>query len=257
MDNSLEYAKMIEIPVKTCEYSFKRKPLFLRKKKLINAVNRQLQEDKSALISGENNEEMNNAQEEVFKSDNNSCDTLPAIYDEKLAMREKRKNTIISAQVVAIFALISAIILTNVFWENSAMNTLFRSVFYSDIHDANDERDYNDFTLTLPIASEDGVSIVDGAISVKGEYSLYPVCDGVVSKVERASDGTYTLTLKHSESFLSVIEGLDLVYFTVGEEINRHLPVGFVKNIAKVYLYNGENLLTNYAAIENSIIFNE
>ena len=113
MDNSLEYAKMIEIPVKTCEYSFKRKPLFLRKKKLINAVNKQLQEDKSALISGENNEEMNNAQEEVFKSDNNSCDTLPAIYDEKLAMREKRKNTIISAQVVAIFALISAIILTN------------------------------------------------------------------------------------------------------------------------------------------------
>ena len=119
------------------------------------------------------------------------------------------------------------------------------------------ELEYDDFTLTLPIADVSGVALENGVITISGEYSLYPVCDGKVASVDRAENGTFTVTLEHSESFSSVIEGLDMVYFAAGEEISRHMPVGYVKNSARVYLYNGASLLTDYATVENSIIFNK
>ena len=264
LDNSIEYAKMIEVPACTCEYSFKRKKPFF-KKKLLRAVNAQLAKNKTA--DGEEQNEnaeyqnatadLNYAEQEDFQETKNSEEsTLPVVYDKVKAKRERRFNAVISAQVVAVFALISAIILTNLFWENSAMNTLFKSVFQSE-HGAVTELEYDDFTLTLPIADVSGLSIEAGAIAISGEYSLYPVCDGKVSRVDRAENGTFTVTLEHSESFSSVIEGLDMVYFAAGEEVTRHMPVGYVKNNAKVYLYNGESLLTDYATVENSIIFNK
>jgi hypothetical protein len=265
LDNSIEYAKMIEVPVCTCEYSFKRKKPFF-KKKLLKAVNARLAKKEVDTIEEqtENNEHQNATadlnytaeQEGLQEAKNSEESTLPVIYDKVKAKREKRFNAVISAQVVAVFALISAIILTNLFWENSAMNTLFKSVFQSE-HGATTELEYDDFTLTLPIADVSGISIEAGAIAISGEYSLYPVCDGKVSKVDRAENGTFTVTLEHSESFSSVIEGLDMVYFAAGEEVTRHMPVGYVKNNAKVYLYNGESLLTDYATVENSIIFNK
>ena len=267
MDNSIEYAKMIEVPVCTCEYSFKRKKPFF-KKKLLKAVNARLAkknensgEEKNAFNASEDDfltlnnldENKNQAQEQISYDEES---TLPVVYDKVKAKREKRFNAVISAQVVAVFALVSAIILTNLFWENSAMNTLFKSVFQSE-HGATTELEYDDFTLTLPIADVSGVALENGVITISGEYSLYPVCDGKVAKVDRAENGTYTITVTHSESFSSVIEGLDMVYFAEGEEISRHMPVGYVKNSARVYLYNGASLLTDYATVENSIIFNK
>ena len=262
MDNSLEYAKMIEVPVKTCEYSFKKKPFFFRKKKVIKEVNRQIDEENNLLQSEfDGSESEKNIKENDFNAVNESeiasGNNLPTIYDEKQARREKRKSAFISAQVVAVFALISAIILTNVFWENSGMNTLFKSVFSSNTQNTTDTRNYSDFTLNIPVGDASGVEIINGAIGIEGEYSLYPVCEGTVSKVEQASDGTFTVTVKHSDNFLSVTEGLDLVYFTEGEEVFAHMPVGYVKKSAKVYLYNGESMLTDFATVENSIVFNK
>ncbi len=275
MDNSIEYAKMIEVPISTCEYSFKRKRPFLKKKKVVKAVNLSLAGDlaASALIQTKNQSSPLNDDSQVqcdtfngsasydfentiLSEESNGANTLPAIYDEEVSKKERRFKAVISAQVVAIFALVSAIILTNLFWENSGMNTLFKSVFQSEDITVN-ELEYDDFSLTLPIADVSGVALEDGAIAINGEYSLYPVCDGKISSVERAENGTYTLTVEHSNSFSSVIEGLDMVYFSLGEEVSRHMPIGYVKNSAKVFLYNGASLLTDYATVENSIVFNK
>ena len=263
MDNGLEYAKMIEVPTSTCEYSFKRKRSFFKKKKVINAVNKAIKqsedEDANIFCEEECNEKNNckNKDKNLSSSEkaNNKASAI-AVYDKKIAKKEKIKSAVISAQVVAVFALISAIILTNVFWENSGMNTLFKSVFFND-QTLEDNRSYEDFTLTLPVGDQSGVTVCEGEIGITGEYSLYPVCEGEVVKVEKATDGTYTVTVKHSESFSSVTEGLDLVYFASGEQVTRNMPLGYVKNTAKVYVYNGESLITDYAAVENSIIFNK
>lgn len=274
LENSIEYAKMIEIPISTCEYSFKRKRPFFKKKRLVKAVNAKIANEMANEIPSftADNDSVKNSNEctqEATALDNANCDfdnsytqsaseseNLPTVYDEAVSKKERRFKAFISAQVVAIFALISAIILTNLFWENSGMNTLFKSVFQSEDLTAN-ELSYNDFSLTIPIADVSGVTLENGAIAINGEYSLYPVCDGKVSAVERAENGTYTVTIEHSNSFSSVVEGLDMVYFALGEEISRHLPIGYVKNSAKVYLYNGASLLTDYATVENSIVFNK
>lgn len=251
MASDIEYAKMIEIPISTCEYKPKKKRSIFRKKWLISAINGTL----------DKNEQQGGAQEFINeKQDLSACDeqeskqreNLPAIITPD---SNKKFNAIISAQVVAVFALVCAIILTNVFWENSGMNTLFKSVFKTE-QIQTDNRTYGDFTLYLPVASE-GVTVTGGVIEIAGEHTLYPVCEGKITSVERSGAGTYTLTVTHSESFSSVVEGLNYVYYSVGDEVTRNLPLGYVNEQAKVYLYNGESLLTDYATVENTIVFNK
>ncbi len=257
MNDSIEYAKMIEIPTSSCEYTFKRKRRFFKKKKILKSINEELKRDGESLSSNEffngktDGENVDNDANATLSNNN-----LPALYDEKQSKKDRKLSAVISAQVALLFALVSAIILTNVFWENSGMNTLFKSVFGSEKYLV-DERAYDDFSLNLPISSPNGVNIIDGAIIIEGEYSLYPVCDGKISKVERAADGTFTVTVKHSESFSSISEGLEMVYFSSGEEISQNFPLGYVKKNAKVQLYNGDSLLTDYASKENSIVFNQ
>ena len=273
MASDLDYAKMIEIPLNTCEYQTKKRKTLFKKKKFISLINKKLSANKAqALNDNELDATFANAtaneqtkpekeRDSPSKSENKTLTTksepaqtknLPALYVSK---KEKIKNAIISAQVVAVFALVSAIILTNVFWENSGMNTLFKSVFNSQ-QIATDNRAPTDFSLYLPIKG-DGVTLNNGVIETNGEYSLYPVCDGTVSKVQKNSNGSYTVTISHSDSFFSVIEGVDLVYFSVGEEVSKDLPIGYTNNSAKVYLYHQDKLLTDYATVENSIVFNK
>ena len=265
MASDLDYAKMIEIPLNTCKYQTKKGKSLFKKKKIISLINKKLKDEKpkdSHLSDNFNlnlykNEgaaktKINHTKKESKNDSSSSTPNLPTVYVDK---KEKFKNALISAQVVAIFVLVSAIILTNVFWENSGMNTLFKSVFGSE-QIATDNRSYNDFSLYLPVKG-DNVNLNNGAIEIVGSYSLYPICDGKVSKVQNESDGSYTITLAHSDNFFSVIEGVNLVYFSVGEEVSRHLPVGYTNNSAKVYLYDKVKLLTDYAAVENSIVFNK
>ena len=135
------------------------------------------------------------------------------------------------------------------------MNLLFKSVFGGE-KSVTDNRFAKDFTLELPANSE-GVSLNDGVLTVNGEYSLYPVCEGTISKVEQNADGLYTLTIFHSENFSSIIEGADHVYFKEGEKVNKNVPVCHTSDTAKVYLYQNGSLLTDYATVENSIVFNK
>ncbi len=273
MASDLDYAKMIEIPLNTCEYQTKKRKTLFKKKKFISLINKKLSANKVEDLKQTDFKEVNlkaQSEEQLKSKKDNSCPAdcedknagvksvteqsknLPAIYVSK---KEKFKNAIISAQVVAVFALVSAIILTNVFWENSGMNTLFKSVFNSE-KIITDDRAPTDFSLYLPVKSE-GVTLNNGVIEIEGEYSLYPVCDGKISKVLKEANGCYTVTISHSDNFFSVIEGVDLVYFSVGEEVSRNLPVGYTNKSAKVYLYEEDTLLTDYATVENSIVFNK
>lgn len=249
-DSSLEYAKMIEIPTSSCEYAFKRKKKFFNKKSIIKKINSDID-----LNDAENcNEFCTNDCSANCKNDCTDNDSLVLKRTKKSEKDEKFKSRIITAQVVAIATLCFAIILTNVFWENSGINQLFKSVFYSE--NSQDARSYDDFTLTLPVKSE-GVTLLDGVLYIEGEYSVYPICEGSIKNVERASDGSFTVTVYHSDSFSSVIEGADYVYFSEGDKVNANVPVCHTSKSAKIYLYDNGDLLTDFSAIENSIVFNK
>lgn len=245
MSDNIEYAKLIGVPANSCEYVYTRKKNFLKKNNLIKKVNCDLENDKSA------QEDAGNLDEAFTDEKKQPCATIQS-------KKERRLGAIITAQLVAALALAVAIILTNIFWENSGMNTLFKSVFGGEsiTEKIADERVYSDFSLNLPV-KEEGVTLVKGVINIKGDYAIYPVCDGTVKKVEKATDGTYTVTIAHSDNFSSVVEGADYVYFSVGDKINQNVPVCHTSGKAAVYLYENETLLTDYAAVENSIVFNK
>ena len=168
---------------------------------------------------------------------------------------EKRGDRIITAQIAAAFLLVVAIILTNVFWENSGMNTLFKSVFGVN-EKQTDNRVYSDFSLNLPVRGE-GLTYTEGVININNDSFVYPVCDGKVSKIEKSADGKYTVTIAHSDSFKSIIEGADFVCFEAGENVNSSVPLCHANKGAKIYLYGDNELLTGYAAEKESIVWNK
>lgn len=295
MNESLEYEKMIEFPLASCEYVHKRRRLF-KKRKLIKEVNSKIEgaladncydcAEKdlcenanfgSALISSDQNLKADSSENAAnfskgnidrdysesssvevgvggFNEDTSDKKSARAFW-KSIKNPEKRQDKIIAVQLAAVFLLAAAIILTNVFWENSGMNTLFKSVFGSS-QTQTDNRVYSDFSLNLPVRGE-GLTYTEGVINVSGESFIYPVCEGKISKIEKSSDGKYTVTVNHSDTFKSVVTGADFVCFSEGESVNAKIPLCHTEQGASVYLYDDEKLITEYAAKENSIVWNK
>ena len=160
---------------------------------------------------------------------------------------EKWFKIALNAEFIAACVLCGAIFLTNVFMPNSAINTFFRAITNAPVVDA-DTRTHADFTLS-PIVSElSGVELTlspTGIVSFTDECCVYPVADGTVSDIIQNKNGTFTLKLSHSDSFTGVINGLDHVYYAVGEEVKANVPVGYTNGEGEVQvtMYSGGVLL--------------
>lgn len=164
------------------------------------------------------------------------------------------KFDIVYAEGIAAFALVVAILLTNIFWENSGMNTFFKKAF-SPAQVTTDARSYNSFNAQSPSSSLDG-KVEDGVMTFSGKGALYPVCDGKVSSVKQSDDGKYKITIAHSGSFQTVISGVDYSYCDENEEVFKYIPVCYLNGgEAKVYMYNDDALVTNYVLENGSIIW--
>lgn len=174
---------------------------------------------------------------------------------EKPAEKKGRfKFDIVYAEGIAAFALVVAILLTNIFWENSGMNTFFKKAF-SPAQVTTDARSYNSFNAQSPSSSLDG-KVEDGVMTFSGKGALYPVCDGKVSSVKQSDDGKYKITIAHSGSFKTVISGVDYSYCDENEEVFKYIPVCYLNGgEAKVYMYNDDALVTNYVLENGSIIW--
>lgn len=169
---------------------------------------------------------------------------------------EKSKSgfDIVYAEGIAAFALVVAILLTNIFWENSGMNTFFRKAF-SPAQVTTDVRSYNSFNAQSPSSSLDG-KVEDGVMTFSGKGALYPVCDGKVVSVKQSDDGKYEITIAHSGSFKTVISGADYSYCDENEEVFKYIPVCYLNGgEAKVYMYDDDALVTNYVLENGSIIW--
>ena len=174
---------------------------------------------------------------------------------EKPAEKKGRfKFDIVYAEGIAAFALVVAILLTNIFWENSGMNTFFKKAF-SPAQVTTDARSYNSFNAQSPSSSLDG-KVEDGVMTFSGKGALFPVCDGKVSSVKQSDDGKYEITIAHSGSFKTVISGVDYSYCDENEEVFKYIPVCYLNGgEAKVYMYNDDALVTNYVLENGSIIW--
>ena len=230
-----DYVKMLEVPISSSSVTFKpMKKKRNAKKQVIEKVNAQ-------------------ANQEVVETPQPKKKKKIKENPPREVQTVEIKNTgfdIVSVQVVAIFVLIVAIILTNVFWENSGINTLLRSVFNkeSEISSAV----YTSFSASAPSRTDD-VTCSNGVITV-ASGSVYSPCNGVIESITQNA-GKYTVTVRHSDSFTTVIEGLESVYQGVNETVYNSVPLGYSSESSQVTMYSNGAVVTGFVITEGLIVW--
>lgn len=234
MKDGMEYAEMLGMEVSSCD-------VYVKPKK-----NRKKKELKDDVIKKVNEPEVANAEFNEFGTD------IPVRSNGE--KKKKFRFDVVYAEGVAVFLLAVTILLTNIFWENSGMNRLFKSAFGDGQTVQTDTRTNVNFNAQSP-SGEMEVTLDKGVMVFSGKGSLYPVCDGKVASVVE-EDGKYTITLKHSDVFKTVISGVDFVYADQGDDVFKYVPVCYVNGgDAKVSMYNKDVLVTNYAVEGGSIVW--
>ena len=252
--SELDYVKMLEIPVNSCSVEVKptKKKKKDVKKQVIDKVNLEAVDENPSNIANvlqTTKKSSKDKKSNLIKSKN--VKRKNPVETEEGSVKIKNSGfDIVSVQVVTIFVLIVGIILTNIFWEDSGINNLMRSVFNQEasVNDAT----YSSFSASLP-SKTDEVSLQDGVMTVSSG-SVYSPCDGVIeSVVER--DGLYTVTVRHSDSFSTVFSGLESVYSSLDEKVYSNIPLGFSSSEINVSMFDGDAILTGYVLSENQIVW--
>ena len=315
MNEEIEYAEMLEIPVSTVNVvrkrrSRKRKSAQTGEQTAVSAPqNPDLKETVIAQVNGkleDGTQEQVTAQADLFAESANSSgsvlfDDIPEridtvrlysaheqpllgrdtqLYPEDYILdgeeneggmyatnensrRGRAVKIALGVEFAAACALCGAIFLTNVFMPTSAINTFFRSLTKTGEVVQIDERGYADFTLS-PVVSELSdaeMNLSDtGILTFTDACCVYPAADGEVSAITQNEDGSYTVKLTHSQSFTGVIEGLQTVYYAIGDEVKSNVPLGYAdgEREVQVTMYS-EGALLNcmYLTDENCLAWVE
>lgn len=235
MNDDMQYKAMLEIPVNTCNITYK--PLKRKKKakkftpeevkeRLVNKVNQ----------SAEDNAKENTEQEEV---------SIPE--------KPQKRSLIVGVQCAVIGLLVACICLTNAFVKDSAINVFFAQIFKTQ-SEVVDTRKYDDFTPTFAL-SENQAIIEEGVMKVSKTGSVYSSLDGTVSFINN-DDGKFTIEIMHNDNFKTVFTGLDYVYTEAGATVYGNIPIGFSEQDGyTVCFYNENEMITDYTLSEGQIVW--
>ncbi len=281
MNEKMQYAEMLEIPVNTCNITYKPSSRWRRKK----ASSPQSVDAKKELIDKINAgaptvDQENGVENDAFYGDAEYAKDLmeqnsevpseaydqPENYEEqnyvKITRTDKPKKkfrlkfSVVGVQVAVICMLLATILLTNAFMPNSGINTFIANVFQPQATvEQKDQRIYSEFKPILPVESAETVSVTDGVMNFSAGGSLYSPCDGTVSNVIKEADGTFTLEIAHSENFKTVFSGIDYAYCAQGDKVYSNIPVGYmIDDGATMCFYDGlDTAITDYSIEENSL----
>lgn len=271
MNEKLQYATMLEIPVNTANVTFKPKRFrFGAKKKMKNpdAVKEELLLKVNANageVSPEPVSETPSVDETAvaeMPADNAELAEIPmeepavqpSASVHKKAKKPLFKFTAITAEVVAVFALLAVIFLTNAFYADSAINVFMRKVFSPTVTETVHEKTYDEFA---PVINFNGdMALENGVITCSGSGSVYAPADGTVSSVVQEEDGTYTVNIAHSAVFSSTLSGLSYAYLGAGDKVYGNIPVGYVTGGGFTACFNSENaVITNYTIENNAVLW--
>ena len=239
--SDLEYLKMLEVPVNSCDVYIK--PSKKKKKNVVEEVIDKVNADETAKPKRRIPSLRSNKPKKANPINNINKES------ETVSVKSS-KFDIISVQVVAIFALIVGIILTNIFWEDSGMNNLMRGVFGST--STKNTATYSSFS-PLSQSKTEAVVLKDGVMTI-ASGSAYSPCDGIVENIIE-NDGIYTVTIKHSDSFSTVVSGLELCYLDKNENVYASLPLGYSSGEINVSMFDSDSTITSYVINENQILW--
>jgi hypothetical protein len=278
MNEEIEYAEMLEIPLSTVNVERKRrknKKWGEKKLKdtLIERVNDRLENSAEPPLAIEEEGEL------LFDSSVERIDTVRlysegeerSIFNERLQAddfpleegkyirptfdKNNLAKKIIKGEFAAICLLCGGIFLTNVFLPNSAINTFFRAL-NNPVETNTDAREYNEFVLSSIVGEYSSNQVTlskEGVLSFTGEGCVYPIVDGKVLEASKTEEG-YTVKIAHSDNFSEVILGLDYLYYEVGDEVKANVPIGYSsgEREVQVSMYSQKTLLNCFELSEDN-----
>lgn len=229
MNDKLKYAEMLEIPLNTCNLTFK--PTKKRKHKIKNADN--VKEQVIAKINDENTVEKNPIEEQ----DANEFSTS-SINNKKV--KKPFKFSVVKLELCIIFVLLATIFLTSILIPTSGINTFFNNARNKETQIV-DSRTFEEFAPVFGFSKEEATAS-DGVLTIKKQGSIYAPCDGKVGSLIKDENGLYTMEVYHSENFKTVITSMQYAYGEVGDTVYKTIPIGYVKDgEISVFFKDGEN----------------
>lgn len=254
MNEKLQYATMLEIPVNTCNVTFNP----IKKRKYLRKKHRSEEDVKEQLVKkvNEQTETENTVEEQALRCYDCVEKSEGTIGAENKDNRQKRFS-ILSLQLCIIGALIAGIFLTNVLYADSAMNVFFKNVFTAEQKEVVDTRGYEEFAPVIACGENLGVALDNGVMIFSGKGSVYAPCDGTVSSISLDGNGKYVIEITHSENFKSVLTGIDYAYASADQKVFANIPVGYVTADGATMCFTGVDgaVISDYQLVENSVVW--
>lgn len=255
MSEQIDYAEMLEIPVST---------LNVTKKKSRKKREPDLKEQAVAAVN-ERAEGYEARTEEALPPEAPAAEANVVDYGEGAVPEEKPRkkfldSKLLVAEFAAVLGLVALILLTNIFWQDSAINTFFAGLVnpQEEAVQTIDERTYSELTLGSVVSdgSVDCTVSDAGILSFTAECSVYAPYTGTVTNVSQGEDGLYTIEVGHTASFSSVLSGLTYAYPAAGDAVYPTIPIGYSDGSAQVTvaLYDAGTLIQSYSVDENNDI---
>ncbi len=273
MNEKLQYASMLDIPVSTCSVSALTKKRKTRKKKRVNDehikaellrkvnseqdLNNEIAVGQSTgLIARDNQLLFQEGQDFVGQREEFEQNTSNVYVSNTKHKKSLFKISVVGVQLVIIGVLVATIFLTNALYKDSGINVFLRGVFGTE-NTVVDTREYTDFTPVISMGDNAGVEVSDGIITFAGEGSVYAPCDGVVKKITATEDGKYDIEIEHSQNFKSVIANVEHIYVSEGDSVYRNIPVGYLQpDGASICFTNSQGeLLGDYEVVDNMVVW--
>ncbi len=264
MNEKLQYASMLEIPVSTCNITLQplKKRRFRKKKKAdTEAVKNKLIEKVNLEVKTEKTEEnienlTENVSEQIYEENLNFEEYQEETSVEPVKKEKKKfKFSIIGVQLTLIGVLVATIFLTNALYAESGINVFLRNVFGTEQASVIDERGHEEFTPVLGFNGSE-ISLADGIMSFAGSGSVYSPCDGKVTSVTVGEDGKYTVEITHSTNFKSILTGIDYAYADLEQKVYGNIPVGYIKESATMCFVNQTGaVISNYQIVDGSVVW--
>ena len=257
MNDKLQYASMLEIPVSTCNISIKPQKKRFKKKKVND------QEVKEQLLEKINSQEEFSLKETLpvqdqvdtesdIVKDDDINQTATVSLQSKPKKRFKLKFSAITIQLMVIGLLLATIFITNSVYPNSGINVFMRGIFKPEQVEQVDTRLYSEFAPTF----SSNVTINEGVMTVSSNGSVYSSLEGVVTDVVQEEDGRYTVNVEHSANFTSVFSDIEHVYLSVGDNVFTNFPIGYASQDVRM-CFLGENgaIISNFQILDGAVVW--
>lgn len=255
MSEGIDYAEMLEIPVTTVNVvQKKRRHARDLKHRAVGKVNERMEarlNTEDATYAG--NEPPETKEPFFGEGEGENEGILSESLETKAenAASGRRTHPALIVEFALACVLCAVIFLTNVFMNNSAINTFLRSVLNGGNGETAVAKTYSDFKLTSVVSEYSDVQTAlseTGVLSFQANCSVYPACEGTVGSITKSGD-TYTVALTHSDTFQSVYTGLSEVYYQQGESVLSNVPFAYSDGNATVQVsfYQDGQMLNCYS----------